>query len=435
MRTLTNVVRRSAGLLARTRADLDLGSLEDPRDPRGRRWKLASLLTALLSGLVAGCNSLTDVEMLTERMSLAVRRKLSIPRRVPDTTLRGLVMRLGLDALRGLIRRQVRQAHRRKALVPVGLPCGVVAIDGRSTKTNMADPDHAQSIKDGSYHLVRTLTSALVSSRSTVCLDAMPIPPTTNEVGCFKDAFNALLAAYGHGDLFEVVTADAGLTSKENADHVNAANLGYVFAIKDNQPALLDEAVRILGKLGPTEAAATSEQTLTKSREEVVVRRIWITTEMAGWNDWSHLRVAIRVEREVTGRHASKESRYFISNVPRHRFTDKQWLQLIRHHWRVENDCHKTWDVSMAEDDRPWLRDPYGMLVTQLLRRIAYNALALFRSVTVRAEDERGLIPWRTLMSNIRHTIEVATDLQLDGLRWVPRPGAAALGSPPPLRC
>ena len=88
----------------------------------------------------------------------------------------------------------------------------------------------------------------------------------------------------------------------------------------------------------------------------------------------------------------------------------------------------------MAEDDRPWLRDPYGMLVTQLLRRIAYNALALFRS-TVRAQDERDVIPWRTLMGNIRHATEVATDLQLDGLRWVPRPGAAALGTPPPLRC
>ena len=168
---------------------------------------------------------------------------------------------------------------------------------------------------------------------------------------------------------------------------------------------------------------------------EVEVRRIWLTTEMAGWHDWSHLRVALRVEREVTGRHRSRESRYFVTNVPRRRFTDQQWLQLIRRHWRVENDCHQTWDVSMAEDDRPWLRDPYGMLVAQLLRRIAYNALALFRSVTVRAEGERGLIPWRTLMSNVRHALEVATDLHLDGLRWMPRPSAAALASPPPLRC
>ena len=132
MRSLSNTVRRMAGLLARARADLDLGSLDDPRDPRGRRWKLPSLLTALLSGLLCGCNGLADVELLTSRMSLAVRRKLRISRRVPDTTLRGLVMRLGLDPLRGLIDRQVRQAHRRKALVPVGLPCGVVAVNSIS---------------------------------------------------------------------------------------------------------------------------------------------------------------------------------------------------------------------------------------------------------------------------------------------------------------
>jgi hypothetical protein len=40
-------------------------------------------------------------------------RRLRIFRRVPDTTLRDLVMLLALPALRAMLRRQVRNAHRR----------------------------------------------------------------------------------------------------------------------------------------------------------------------------------------------------------------------------------------------------------------------------------------------------------------------------------
>jgi hypothetical protein len=40
------------------------------------------------------------------------------------------------------------------------------------------------------------------------------------------------------------------------------------------------------------------------------------------------------------------------------------------------------------------------MLVVMLLRRMAYNLLTLYRSVTLRAADKRA-IPWRDLMRQI----------------------------------
>jgi hypothetical protein len=43
------------------------------------------------------------------------------------------------------------------------------------------------------------------------------------------------------------------------------------------------------------------------------------------------------------------------------------------------NQCHQTWDTAFREDDKPWVvKDPKGAVVLMLLRRLNYNALALF---------------------------------------------------------
>ena len=54
-----------------------------------------------------------------------------------------------------------------------------------------------------------------------------------------------------------------------------------------------------------------------------------------------------------------------------------------------------------------------------LLRRIAYNLLALFRSVTQRGERERA-IPWKRLMRRFHNAMLLATAEMIDGLRLLP---------------
>ena len=56
----------------------------------------------------------------------------------------------------------------------------------------------------------------------------------------------------------------------------------------------------------------------------------------------------------------------------------------------------------MREDTRPWIMDPAGMVNVQLLRRIAYNILTLFRSVTLRSEARRAM-PWTMLLYFVQH--------------------------------
>lgn len=80
--------RRIIGMLMHRIGEARLDEVDDGRDPRGRRWPLATLLTGALLGLVAGSRSLKQVEQLTAELTAAVGSKLGIRRRIPDTTLR-----------------------------------------------------------------------------------------------------------------------------------------------------------------------------------------------------------------------------------------------------------------------------------------------------------------------------------------------------------
>ena len=98
----------------------------------------------------------------------------------------------------------------------------------------------------------------------------------------------------------------------------------------------------------------------------------------------------------------------------------EQWLCAVRNHWNVDNACHNTWDKIFREDDQPWIvsgrHAPRGAVVVLLLRRIAYNLLALFRAVTQRS-DERRQMPCKDLMRWLYNTLVAAQPDDVAGLR------------------
>lgn len=417
------MARRIAGLLVTRRKDPRLGEVADPRKPRGKRWKrLSVLLEAAMVGIVAGCKSTKDVEDLTTEMSVPMRRLLRIPRRVPDTTLRTVLMATDPDELRKCMHAQVREAHRRKALTAMGLPLGQVSIDGKATAVGSWDERYAQRQAHsgglGASGITRTLTSALVSGRATVCLDAAPIPPSTNEMGHFRTALKELMQAYGSLKLFQLISGDAGLCSLANAQAVKGYGLDYLFALKD-QPTLLKEARRLLSRRKKVEA-----ETVDVVGRKTVTRRLFTTSEMAGFLNWNHLQTVVRVQSEKrdieTDAVLEREDRYFLCSLERERLTDEQWLQIVRNHWWVENGCHQIWDKIFREDDKPWIQSGegscQGTVVVMLLRRLGFNLLALFRSVTQRSEQRRQM-PWKDLIRHVYNTMIAATASDIAGLR------------------
>ena len=115
--------------------------------------------------------------------------------------------------------------------------------------------------------------------------------------------------------------------------------------------------------------------------------------------------------------HASLRPLRFVSSLPASRLTRAQWLRIVRLMWGVENAVHCTLDKSMREDEHPWIEaDPKAALVIALLRRVAYNLLALFRSVTLRSEHARST-PWKQIMRWVELALLTATRDDVPGLR------------------
>ena len=359
-------VRRWAGLLSARLPELGLEEVPDPRAWEGR-WKLSQILRATLLGLMAGCRSLSESEALTERLAPIMRRRLRLPRRLADTTARDALCRVPLDGLRAVLHSAVRAAWRRKALAPVGLPVSVVALDGKATALPTLNHPLVQNhVPEAGlpYGLVRTVTCALVSAAGRPCIDAIPIPGDTNEVGFFREAFERVLAA--HGGLFDVVTYDAGGFSRANADAVIAAGKDYLFALKDEQRAmcrLADELLSFEKVIDRTEDVLDNETTVVRSLKLLRADPSWSYGDgkTPGESVWSHAKAFLAVEyvKVQRGEVVERDERMFVASLDPDRLTSAQWLLLVRSHWGVENNNHHTLDTAFAEDDRPWIKaDP-----------------------------------------------------------------------------
>jgi hypothetical protein len=404
--------RRMIGLLRTRLSDPQLDRVRDPRRRSGR-WKVLTVLRAVVIAMAAGANSFKDLEALTDEISPPARRALDLARRLPDTTARDMVVRVAPEDLTQALYRQVRAAYRRGSIAPTAFRWGVVSLDGKDTVINAWDDTCAQ--KQGKRGHLRTITATLVSSDARICVGAVPIPPKTNEMGHYKAALQQLCEAYRGLDLFRVVMYDAGACSESNASFTRAQKLHYVMVLNEAQPTLYAEARSFLGTLD--RHAAAHVHTDKKKR---VRHTIWLTQEMAGFLNWPHLNLVVRVRREQLDKHGRVTAfgeRYFISSLRDGALDGLGWIQLTKSRWGVENNSHHLWDTVFAEDKRTWIStDPIGALNILLLRRIAANLLIIYRHRTLRGEFKR-LVPWHDLIRRAYNAIISATEKHLDKLR------------------
>lgn len=401
--------RRAVKKLLLSRGEvLAFGGVQDRRKRRGRRWALASILAAIVLGIMAKARSVRAVQDKTEDMG-PLGSRFGISRRVPRTTI-GRTAERGVapSELQAHLGRTIRAEQRRKTLVPTELPIGCVAIDGKAIrsvhrKAVNADCQAVHPQQGVVYYKYLVFRAVLMSARPKLCIGQETVPGTTNEMGCFAKFFGWLLKCYGKSALFEVVFTDSGSTSKANAGRVHKANKGYVLGLKENQPELLGEAKRLLVpqmRVQPPEAETPGWEK--DHRGRWLKRQMWRTFEIAGYLDWSHLEQAIvvrtlrRVDDPQHGpcRTEVVEDRYFVSSLAAgHRLKGDAMLRAIRQYWQVE-EHNRMMDVELEEDDLPFTQVGDGVPVTTLLRVLAANLLALLRDVHLRAAENRQL-PWR----------------------------------------
>jgi predicted transposase YbfD/YdcC len=338
-----------------------LAAVPDPRDQRGIRHSMTSLLMASVAAALAGARSFTAIgEWVADAppqvmAALGIRRDALTGRFDPpdEATIRRALGKVDGDALDAAVgtwlaaraARRPGQGRRR-----------AVAVDGKSlrgTRHSAADGQAAHLLAAADQ-----ATGAVLSQRD--------VDGKTNEITRFEPLLKNLNLAG------TVVTADALHTQREAAEFIVAGkNAHYILVVKKNQPGLHARIKNLPWKDIP---AGHSQKNRGHGREE---RRDLKATAVAAGLGFPHAARAIRIIRRVRPISGSRKWKtrtiYAITSLHAAQANPAELAGWIRGHWQIEA-LHHIRDVTYAEDSSQ-ARTRNGPRAMATLRNLAIGTL------------------------------------------------------------
>jgi hypothetical protein len=195
--------------------------IDDPRKARGVRHPYASLLALTFLGLVCRQTDMASLQRWAKDHWKTLQEPLGFTRKKPPhaTTLSRAAAKFSLEQLRDVFARWV-------VSIAGPLAAVTVAADGKTSKQG----------HDAGGEPVHMLN--LFAHELNLCLAQFPVTggkPT--EPQALKHAVKELL---GHYPFIRLFTGDALFTQRPLAHVLLEADRDFLFAVKDNQPELLE---------------------------------------------------------------------------------------------------------------------------------------------------------------------------------------------------
>jgi predicted transposase YbfD/YdcC len=337
-----------------------LSAVSDPRDARGRRHGLQSILLLAVGAVLAGAGSYAAIAQWARCAEQAV----TVCGPTPHATTFGRVL-AAVDpvalqrALTGWVLARREGSRRRHAggMRPRGEDRTVLAVDG---KTLRGARDEAGE---------QTKLIAVLDHAERLALAQVQVFGG-DELAAFVPVLDTL------ADLHDVlVTADALHCQRGHADYLHARGAHYLFTVKGNQPRLHRALARLPWGPVPGQRDRTVGHGRTESRSIKVI-------DLAGAPEaglFPHGARAIKVvrrRRRAGQARPSVEIVYAITSLG-HRDAEPRLLATwIRSHWTIENCLHWVRDVTEGED-RSSVRTGHGPQVMAALRNTAINIIRL----------------------------------------------------------
>ena len=337
-----------------------LEGVTDPRDRRGVRHALPAVLCLAVTGILAGCRSLTAIWEHAADLAPADLGALGLEegRALPsESTIRRVLKDLdpaGLDArlTSWLCTRTGTIAGRR-----------VIAVDGKTMRG-------ARTGDNPAPHLL-----AAPGRASGVVVGQRRVSDKSNEIPALRD----LLAPLDLGGV--LITADAMHTQRGTAEWIRSRGAHYLLTVKDNRPGLKRE----LGALPWKDVPAVSSVDTGHGRR---VRRTVQAVEAPAWIDFPGAAQVVRIRRTTTtakrgstggnGRAKKKTTEvvHLICSLPMDQARPEAVASWARGHWAMENRLHWVRDVVTGED-RHQLRTGNGPQIMAALRNLAISLIRL----------------------------------------------------------
>jgi predicted transposase YbfD/YdcC len=360
-----------------------LAWVPDPRDPRGVRHSLCSLLSVAVAAALTGATSFTAIgEWIADAppevlSALGVRYDpLSRVHRVPDeATIRAVLERLDASAFTAATGAWLDSLS--KAQDDAGQAAGEQAAavpSGRRPRRRSIKVD-GKSMRGTRHHTAsgraRHLLAACSGRHGTVVAQ-VEIDGKTSELSAFEPLLRPL-------DLTgTVVTADALHTQRDHARFlVTEKNAHFILVVKKNQPSLYHQLKQLPWRQIPTGHAER--------------RSIKVAAVQQGLL-FPHAAQAIQITRKTRPRRGGRWTTvtvYAITSLDAHQATPGELATWIRQHWQIEA-LHHIRDVTYREDTSQ-IRTGSGPAVMAALRNLAVALLKLCGWTNIAQANRRHL--------------------------------------------
>ena len=312
-----------------------LTAVPDPRDPRGVRYRLASLLAVAVCATLAGAQTFAAIADWLHDLDDVGRARLGFARGVPaGTTVWRLLTRLDAGLLAQVLARWLRE--RARPVVPRQRRARriVIAVDGKTMRG-------ARRADGSRVHLLSALDTSTGIVLAQVTVDAK-----SNEIPAFAPLLDAVETVLGSltGILF---VADALHTQTAHADEIAARGAHLMVPVKGNQPTLFTQL-----KALPWPQIPPGDRRRDRGHGRRETRTVKaVTVHIPGGLAFPHAEQAVRITRtRTTGGKTSRETAYLTVSLPAHQAQPADLQDWARREWHIENRVHHVRDVTFRED-------------------------------------------------------------------------------------
>jgi predicted transposase YbfD/YdcC len=317
-----------------------LAGIPDPRDRRGVRHSIGSILALAAAAVVAGAQSFTAIGEWAADAPQPVLAALGArfdPRHnryaPPDeATVRRVAGRIDGDLLDDVISNWLT-GHDTSTDQAETAP-DAIAVDGKSLRGTFARTGGA------GVHLL-----AAITHNTATVLGQRQVPAGNSEITWFQPLLDTI-------DLTgRVVTADALHTTADHARYLHQRGADYVFTVKENQHRLHDLLDTLPWHDIPTHITSGSGH----GRSERRTIQLAPLGEFLGYPtiDFPHATHAFLIERYTTHHTSRKRSAHAALGLTSltGRYAHPAHIGgYVRGHWHIENKLHWVRDVTFKED-------------------------------------------------------------------------------------
>jgi predicted transposase YbfD/YdcC len=311
--------------------------LEDPRSTINQRHPLVSVVVIALLAVLAGAGGPTAIARWAALKEELLSQVLDLPNGAPrKDVFRRVLMVLKPAAFQACFASWL-QSLRVEATAETGVDRPVLPVDGKTLRRSHDRPKGL-----GALHLV-----SVWASEYGLSLGQMACDEKSNEITAIPELLK-LVDIKG-----AILTIDAMGTQKAIAEQIVEGKADYVLALKGNHETLQQAVIAYIDKQLEGDLTNAQEHVTTEKKHGREETRTYLQLpapeNLPGFLQWKGLKsIGLATSHCLRDGKETIDVRYYISSLE---VEVKEFARAIRGHWRIENSCHWTLDMTFREDE------------------------------------------------------------------------------------